>query len=502
MTIIANGHEEVNETEDFMKKSRVMWLVMALLLFFGVSTGSFATTATAQAQEGKTYQIGTDVTFAPFEFQDAKQEFVGIDMDILAAIAKDQNFSYEVKPLGFNAALQALQTDQVDGMIAGMSITDERKQTFDFSKSYFEAGVAMAVKQGNTDIKSYEDLRGKNVAVKIGTQGYTFAESIKDKYGFSLVPFEDSAQVYDDIKTGNSVAGFDDYPVLAYGIQQGNGLQLAPTQQEAKGSYGFAVNKGKNAELLQKFNAGLANIRSNGEYDKILKEYLGESGNGVPTEKLGRFELIQQSFPYLLKGLLNTVVYTIVSLFFAFILGLIFGFMKVSHNRILRIIATVFVDVFRGIPLLVLAFFIYFGLPGAFGFTMPLFVASVLALSLNAGAYVTEIIRGGIQSIDRGQMEAARSLGLPYRTAMIKIIIPQAVKLMIPSFINQLVITLKDTSIMSVIGLVELTQSGKIVIARTFQSFDIWLVVAIMYLIVITILTKISNHIERKVSNG
>lgn len=483
-----------------MKKSRVMWLVMSFFLFFGVSIGSFTTTA--QAQEEKTYQIATDITFAPFEFQDAGGDFVGIDLDLLAAIAKDQNFSYKIKPLGFNAALQSLQSNQVDGMIAGMSITDARKQTFDFSKSYFEAGVAMAVKKGNTDVKSYEALRGKNVAAKIGTQGYTFADSIKDKYGFNLVPFEDSAQVYDDIKTGNSVAGFDDYPVLAYGIQQGNGLQLAPTQQETKGSYGFAVNKGQNPELLKKFNDGLANIQKSGEYDQILEKYLGKSGNGVATEKLGRLELIQQSLPYLFKGLLNTMIYTIVSLFFAFILGLIFGFMKVSHNRVLRLIATIFVDIFRGIPLLVLALFIYVGIPGAFEFTMPLFVASVLALSLNAGAYVTEIVRGGIQSIDRGQMEAARSLGLPYRTAMIKIIIPQAVKLMIPSFINQLVITLKDTSIMSAIGLVELTQSGKIVIARTFQSFDIWLVVALMYLIVITILTKISNHIERKVSNG
>lgn len=142
--------------------------------------------------------------------------------------------------------------------------------------------------------------------------------------------------------------------------------------------------------------------------------------------------------------------------------------MKVGRNRWLRGIATVFVDIFRGIPLLVLAFFIYFGIPQAFGFTMSPIVAAVLTLSLNAGAYVTEIIRGGIQSIDPGQLEAARSLGLPYRKAMMKIIIPQAIKVMIPTFINQLVITLKDTSILSVIGLVELTQSGKIIIARTF----------------------------------
>lgn len=221
----------------------------------------------------------------------------------------------------------------------------------------------------------------------------------------------------------------------------------------------------------------------------------------APVET-SRWGLISASLPSLIKGMGNTLLYTLVSLLVAFILGLVFGFMKVSHNKVFRGIATVFVDIFRGIPLIVLAFFIYFGIPQALDFKMPLFVAAVLTLSLNAGAYVTEIIRGGIQSIDPGQMEAARSLGLPYRTAMLKIILPQAVKIMIPSFINQLVITLKDTSILSVIGLVELTQSGKIIIARTFQSFDIWLVVAVMYLIVITVLTKISNRLEGRVRRG
>ncbi|EUJ24260.1 putative glutamine ABC transporter binding and transport protein [Listeria grandensis FSL F6-0971] len=128
-------------------------------------------------------------------------------------------------------------------------------------------------------------------------------------------------------------------------------------------------------------------------------------------------------------------------------------------------------------------------------------VAAVITLSLNAGAYITEIIRGGIQAVDKGQMEAGRSLGLPYGKTMIKIILPQAIRVMIPSFINQFVITLKDTSIMSVIGLVELTQSGKIIIARTFESSTIWLIVAIMYLIVITALTKLSNVMERRVNN-
>ncbi|MEK5059150.1 MULTISPECIES: amino acid ABC transporter substrate-binding protein/permease [unclassified Paenibacillus] len=483
-----------------MKTTKVSFFILSLVLLLVTGLSGWAGGASAQSNSGKTYVIGTDITFAPFEFQDINGDFVGIDIDLLDAIAKDQNFQYEIKPLGFNAAVQALESNQVDGVIAGMSITDERKQKFDFSEPYFESGVVMGVGANNDTIQSYEDLKGHKVAVKTGTEGYSFAESISEQYGFTIVPFDDSSQMYDDVKTGNSVATFEDYPVLAYGVTQNNGLKIV-TEKEEGGSYGFAVSKGQNQELLQKFNAGLTNLKASGEYDQILEKYLGE-GEGGPAPTLSRGELMLQSIPPLLKGLGQTLIYTIVSLFFAFILGLIFGLMKVGQNKVLRFIATVFVDLFRGIPLIVLAFFIYFGIPQAFGFTMPLYLAAILTLSLNAGAYVTEIIRGGIQSIDQGQMEAARSLGLPYRTSMMKIVIPQAIRVMIPSFINQLVITLKDTSILSAIGLVELTQSGKIIIARTFASFDIWLMVAIMYLIVITILTKIASSLEVKRSRG
>ncbi|WP_408895029.1 amino acid ABC transporter substrate-binding protein/permease [Paenibacillus taichungensis] len=481
-----------------MKTTKVSFYVLSLILLLVAGLSGWSGDANANSNSGKTYVIGTDITFAPFEYQDENGDYVGIDMDLLNAIAKDQNFNYQIKALGFNAAVQALESNQVDGVIAGMSITDERKQKFDFSESYFDSGVVMGVSANNETIKSYEDLRGKKVAVKTGTEGYSFAESISSKYGFTIVPFDDSSQMYDDVKTGNSAACFEDYPVLAYGVNQNNGLKIV-TKKEDGASYGFAVSKGQNQELLKMFNDGLTNIKVSGEYDRIKEKYLGE--NAVVANQ-GRWELVQKSLPALFKGLGNTLLYTIISLFFAFIIGLIFGFMKVGQNKVLRGIATVFVDIFRGIPLIVLAFFIYFGIPQAMGFTMPLFLAAILTLSLNAGAYVTEIIRGGIQSIDRGQMEAARSLGLPYRKAMIKIVIPQAIRVMIPSFINQMVITLKDTSILSVIGLVELTQSGKIVIARTFASFDIWLTVAIMYLIVIITLTKIADYLEVRVRRG
>ncbi|WP_035051515.1 amino acid ABC transporter substrate-binding protein/permease [Carnobacterium pleistocenium] len=480
-----------------LQKRSIFTLTTTLLLtvIFAILLPS-----TVSAQEtAKTYIIGTDVTFAPFEFKDANGEYQGIDVDLLDAIAIDQGFNYELRPLGFSAALQALETNQVDGMIAGMSITPERQESFDFSEPYFESGVVMAISADNNEITSYEDLEGKTVAIKVGTTGAAFAESIQEEYGFEVNTFEDSANMYEDVQTGNSDAAFEDYPVMAYAIQSGLALQI-PTAPEPGDNYGFAVNKDQNAELLEMFNNGLINIRANGTYDEILNNYLGETAQ-EETSNLGFFGLIQQNGGELLKGVGRTLLLTITAFIIATILGVVFGLFSASPNKTLNWIAMIYVDILRGIPLIVLAFFIYFSIPQFLNIQIPAYVAGVITLSLNTAAYIAELVRGGIQAVDTGQLEASRSLGLTYNTSMRKVVLPQAFKIMIPSFINQFVITLKDTSILSVIGIVELTQTGKIIIARTYSSGNMWLIVGLMYIIIITILTKFSNYLERRLSN-
>jgi len=176
--------------------------------------------------------------------------------------------------------------------------------------------------------------------------------------------------------------------------------------------------------------------------------------------------------------------------------------MSVSKQTVVRGIARVYVDIIRGTPLIVQAFFIYFGLTSALNIRMEALTAGIITLTLNAGAYSAEIFRGGIQSVDKGQMEAARSLGLPYNLAMRKVVLPQAVRTMIPALVNQCIITLKDSSILSVIGMAELTQAGKLIIANNLESFKMWLIVGVMYFIIIMILSKISKNIERKLQYG
>ncbi|HEX3012442.1 MAG TPA: transporter substrate-binding domain-containing protein [Syntrophomonadaceae bacterium] len=256
-----------------MKK--VLSLVLVLLLSVGILAGCGGSTkkADTSASKEKVYKIATDTTFAPFEFQNKDGQYVGIDIEILKAIAEDQGFKYKLDPLGFNAAVAALESNQTDGVIAGMSITKERQQKYDFSAPYYDSGVVMAVSASNNTIKSYKDLAGKKVAVKTGTEGATFAESIKGTYGFETVYFDESPMMYEDVKTGNSVACFEDYPVMGYGISQGNGLKMV-TDKEKGSSYGFAVMKGKNTELMKMFNAGLKHIQENGKYQQIIDKYI------------------------------------------------------------------------------------------------------------------------------------------------------------------------------------------------------------------------------------
>lgn len=208
--------------------------------------------------------------------------------------------------------------------------------------------------------------------------------------------------------------------------------------------------------------------------------------------------LFKESLPSLLSGLGVTLEITVIALIFATILGLVFGLMAISPNKLLRSIARVYVDIIRGTPLIVQAFFIYFGIPGAFSIKIPAFTAGVIAISLNAGAYMVEIFRAGIMAVDKGQMEASRSLGLSYGKTMKLVILPQAVRKMVPAFINQFIISIKDTSLLSVIGIKELTQSGEIIIASNYRALETWTFVAFFYFILIMFLTYVSRGIERR----
>ena len=234
-----------------------------------------AETAEAPA-DAKSFIIATDTVFKPFEYTDESGNFVGIDVDILAAIAEDQGFTYDLQSLGWDSAIAACQAGQADGMIAGASITDERKASgWIFSDGYYDATQCMTV-AADSAIKGFADLKGTTVGVKTGTQGASYAESLKDEYGFEITYFEDSPTMYQAVLGGQVVSCFEDTPIMKASIQEGSlALTVLDDTQNEGAPYGFAVFSADKQELIDLFNAGLKNIKANGKYDEIVAKYLG-----------------------------------------------------------------------------------------------------------------------------------------------------------------------------------------------------------------------------------
>ncbi|MFC6178023.1 amino acid ABC transporter substrate-binding protein/permease [Weissella sagaensis] len=478
------------------------WL-MSLIALASLAIGVLISSPAVHAATPN-YTITTDTTFPPFEFQTDKGDYRGIDMDMLKEISKRENFTYKLKPMSFNAGVQAVQAGQVDGIVAGMSITDERKKMFDFGTPYYKSGIVMATTD-KSKIKGLSDLKGKTVAAKTGSAGADYAREISKKYGFKITYFNDSNTMYNDVAIGNTVAAFEDQPVMAYAIKQGTKLKIVT--DPAKGNwYGFGVKKGANTELLKKFNTGYAAIVKDGTYDKIVNRYLGKGSYNYKKNAADKVEkqttiwsLFNENKSALFTGLVKTLELTLVGIVLAGIWGILLGILGVMPSKFARGLSTTIIYIFRGLPMLVLAFFIYIGIPNLTGQKIPAFTAGVITLILNEGAYIGAFVSGGFKSVDSGQLEAARSLGLPYGKAMRKVVMPQGIRLMIPSFINQFIITLKDTSILSAIGIIELTQTGTLIIARNLQGFRVWLMIAALYLIVITLLTWLSNWVEKRI---
>lgn len=264
-------------------KKKLLGIVMACMMIAvtgcgnasGGTSGGSAETPTGDAS-GKVWKIATDTSFKPFEYKDESGDFVGIDMDILAAIAEDQGFQYEMQILGWDASIAACQAGQADGMIAGASITEERKESgWIFSDGYYDANQSMAV-ESSSGITGFDDLSGKAVAVKTGTMSAAYAESLKDQYGFTVTYFEDSPTMYQAVIGGQVAGVFDDTPIMAANIKD-SGLSMTILENTGNdpAQYGFAIFNADNQELVDMFNKGLSNIKANGKYDEILAKYLG-----------------------------------------------------------------------------------------------------------------------------------------------------------------------------------------------------------------------------------
>ncbi|MGE7765283.1 transporter substrate-binding domain-containing protein [Peribacillus sp. NPDC096540] len=258
-----------------MKKLGLISMFLILTIFISACGSNDEKNADEKEKSQKVYKVGVDTTYPPFEFKEGN-DYKGIDIELINAIAKDQDFKIKFSPMDFGGIIPAMQANQLDVAIAGMSITEERKKVVDFSSPYFDAGLTVVVKKDNTSTKSVKDLKGKTIAVKKGTTGAKYAQDNSKKLGIKVVQFNDSPAMFQEVANGNADALIEDYPVISYAIAQKDlGLKIVGDRLNGD-QYGIAVLKGQNQDLLKKINDGLANLKKDGTYDEIIKTYLGE----------------------------------------------------------------------------------------------------------------------------------------------------------------------------------------------------------------------------------
>ena len=454
----------------------------------------------------QTLQIGTDKTFPPFEFQGTSGKLQGFSIDIMRAIGNAANFQVEFQSLPFDGIIPALQAQTINAAISSITITKERAKTVAFSRPYLPAGLAISTRRDNTEIKNFDSLKNKKIAVQIGTTGAKLARTVP---GAQVRSFNSTPLALQELANGNVDAAINDAPVTLYAINTGNlkGIKVVE-KLFTEEFYGIAT--AKNSPYLSLINQGFTEILDNGTYEKIYRKWFDSQPPILPENhpyadqeqvNLNSLDLVKESLPTLLNGVLVTLQLASLSVLLGLIAGSVIGIIRLSHIQLLQLIAKIYIDFFRGTPLLVQIFMVYFGLPAfvqELGFTWSLnrLVAGIIALTLNSAAYIAEIVRAGIQSIDKGQTEASRCLGLtPFQT-MRYVIFPQAFQRMIPPLGNEFISLLKDTSLVAVIGFEELFRKGQLIVADNYRAFEIYTAVAIIYLCLTLLFSQAFRRLE------
>jgi arginine/lysine/histidine/glutamine transport system substrate-binding and permease protein len=479
------------------------------LLLFGLIC-AFIAGCNVNNSASKTLRVATEPAFPPFEFQGQNGEVQGFSYDVMKAIARAAGFKVNFQSIPFDGIIPAVQAKTIDAAISSITITEERAKTISFSRPYFKAGLAIAVRDSNQDITSLDSLKNKKLAVQIGTTGAQKAKTIP---GVQIRSFDSAPLALQELRNGNVDAVINDAPVTLYAINTGNLQGIKVIQQLLTEEY-YGIATAKNSPNLTLINDGLDRILRNGEYAQIYQKWFKTTPPSLPAKSpfenqtndsnanlFTSLNIIWRAFPSLLQGALVTLQLTILSVVLGLVSGSLIGIIRLSHIKPVRWLARAYVDFFRGTPLLVQIFMIYFGIPAiaqqlGFTFNFNPLAAGVLALSLNSAAYIAEVVRAGIQSIETGQTEAAQSLGLSSVETMRYVIFPQAFRRMIPPLGNEFISLLKDTSLVAIIGFEELFRKGQLIVAGNYRSFEIYFAVALVYLCLTLLSSQAFSKLE------
>jgi His/Glu/Gln/Arg/opine family amino acid ABC transporter permease subunit len=477
--------------------------------------------------------IATDATYPPFEYVDG-QKLLGFDVDLGNEIGRELGVRVVWKQMAWSGVLGALESHKCDIIISGATITDERKKTTAFSRPYFPSGQTIARRKGDTTVQRLQDLKDCRVSVQEETTGQYALQKLgvpKDH----INRFDKLEDGLTDVVNGKSDAAVADLPALKESLRKSY-PQLELTGGLFTNEYVGVWMRQREPELRDAINHALGVILVDGRYARLYQVWIHEplttgiiadldknrgagtatdaevdptSPQSAPPKTVGgssadnsphftiNVGLIRAALPDLLRGAKLTLVLTALALLIGIPLGLAVALARISPATPLVWVAKIYVEVLRGTPLLMQIYVIYFVLP-SLRINLDPFTSGVIALSLNAGAYISEIFRAGIESIDTGQMEAARSLGMTYGLAMRWVILPQTVRRVLPPLTNEAVALLKDSSLVSVVALSELMRVGTELATSKGAPTTIYLAVALLYLCMTLPLTWVVRRLEEK----
>ncbi len=489
-----------------MKKGQLgVWLlgiVSLIMLMGGLNLSVHAATSDqslARVKAKGTLVMGTSPNYPPYEFQineHGQAKIVGMDVELGKQIAHDLGVKLVVKKLAFDSLLPALTTGKVDMILSGMSPTPARRKSVDFTNIYYTEGEALLVNRADqAKYANKKALAGQKVAAETGTLQYNL---IKQQLpAAKLTGMSSAANLILALKT-HKVAAVVKGTASATAYAKNDPSLVAINghfkTSTAQAGNAIALKKGSTS-LKQAINRSLAKVKRHGW---IQKRYLKTAGKYLKVNTANTSMWHYRD--YFIKGLQYTLLIAVVGIITGSILGLLLTLLRVSAGRPLRWLATAYVEFVRGTPLMVQIMFVYFGI-GMFVDVSAL-TAGMIAIGLNSAAYLSEIIRGGIQAVDKGQTEAAASLGLSQWATLRYVVLPQTLKIIWPSLGNQFINLIKDTSMVSIIGVTELIYQLGIVQADTYRGVAPIGVAMVIYFVICWLLTRVLRYYERRINHG
>jgi His/Glu/Gln/Arg/opine family amino acid ABC transporter permease subunit len=472
-------------------------LLAALLL---TACDSSTTNGENPVEAAGVLRVGTEGVYSPFSYHDpATGQLVGYDVDVARAVADKLGVKVEFVETPWDSIFAALEANRFDVVANEVTINSERQQKYDMSEPYSVGEGVIVTRANDNSVKSLDDIRGK-VAGETATSNW--AQVARD-HGARVEVVEGFTQAIKLLNQGRvDVVINDSIAVYAYLAETGDtSVKIAATTGE-KSEQGFAARK--NSGLLPGLDKALDELRSDGTLADISQKYLKANASGGPAEgevqqaPRSTWQLILDSLGPLAKAAITkTIPLTVISFVIGLVIALAVALARLSSNMVVHNVARFYISIIRGTPLLVQLFIVFYALP-ELGVRIDPFPAAIIAFSLNVGGYAAEIIRSAIQSIPKGQWEAATTIGMNYATSLRRIVLPQATRVAVPPLSNTLISLVKDTSLASTILVTELLRQAQIIAAPTFEFFALYGTAAVYYWVICLVLSFGQGRIERR----